>query len=170
MTEHDKHMEVYATAILGTLQIIANTLIEAAGAQNWVRPDTWANLVNGMSKISTEADKITELRNKVIAAEEPDVAEKYLKLYKDSEDMRRKCIHVIAIMRLGIDIEEEELAEGDLDLVVAWSVVKCASGRVLVTVDYRDDKCRLQTYQFPVAWLDLTKKQLAERKVGCQLV
>ena len=170
MTEHEKHMEVYSTAILGTLRIIADTLIIAADKGNVIPSGALVNLKEALDKIQVEPDKVTALRSRVIPVEEPDAAEKYLKLYKDSEDMRRKCIHVIAIMRLGIDIEEEELAEGDLDLVVAWSVVKCASGRVLVTVDYRDDKCRLQTYQFPVAWLDLTKKQLAERKVGCQLV
>ena len=165
MTEHDKHMEVYATAILGTLRIIANTLIEAADAQNWVRHDTWANLVNGMSKISTEADKITELRNKVIDAKEPDAANKYLKLYKDSEDMRKKCLQVISIMDAKHGVEED-----DDEAIAAWSVIKCASGRVLVTVDYYESSGDLVTYQFPVAWLDLTKKELAERKVGCQLV
>lgn len=166
MTEHEKHMEVYSTAILGTLQIIANTLIAASDVKEWVSSEGLVNLKEALDKLQVEPDKITALRNRVIPTEEPEVADKYLKLYKDSEDMRRKCIHVVAIMRLGIDIEEEELAEGDLDLVVAWSVVKCASGRVLVTVDYRDDKCRLQTYQFPVAWLDLTKKKKNNLKNG----
>ena len=164
MTEHEQHMEVYATAILETLQIIANTLIEAADAQNWVRPDTWANLVNGMSKISTEADKITELRNKVIAAEEPDVAEKYIKLYKDSEDMRSKCRRVVAAMCAVNGIEDD-----DLDVIEAWSVVRDNTGHAFVMVDYWQDNDTLQTYQFPVAWLEWSRAQLETHKAGCQL-
>ena len=164
MTEHDQHMEVYATTILGTLRIIANTLIEAADAQNWVRHDTWANLVNGMSKISTEADKITELRNKVIAAEEPDVAEKYLKLYKDSEDMRKKCLQVISIMCAERGVEED-----DDEAIAAWSVVRCASGRVIVTVDYWGGDGEFASYQFPVGWLEWPVAQLETHKAGCQL-
>ena len=170
MTKHEQNMEVYATEILNTIQAFARIFIAAADAKDWASTPQLIMAKSDLKRFLEAPNKITEARNQTILSEKPCSEEKYLQLYKDSEDMRRKCIHVIAIMRLGIDIEEEELAEGDLDLVVAWSVVKCASGRVLVTVDYRDDKCRLQTYQFPVAWLDLTKKQLAERKVGCQLV
>ena len=79
--------------------------------------------------------------------------------------MRMKCQRVIATMCAVEGIEDV-----DLDIIEAWSVVKCVGGRVLVTVDYWKDNNTVLTYQFPVSWLDLSEKQLAEKKVGCQLV
>lgn len=162
MTQHEQHMEIYATAILGTLRVATNALLHSD-----VRIDRemLANSHIAMSKMYRDADKITELRNKMIEDEKQETENKYLKLYQDSEDMRMKCQRVIATM-----CTVEGIEDGDLDIIEAWSVVKCVGGRVLVTVDYWKDNNTVRTYQFPVSWLDLSEKQLEEKKVGCQLV
>lgn len=155
-------MEIYATAILGTLRVVTNALLHS---DVHIDREMLANSHIAMSKMYRDADKITELRNKVIEDEKQETENRYLKLYQDSEDMRKKCLRVIATMCAVEGVEDD-----DLDIIEAWSVVKCVSGRVLVTVDYWKDNNTVLTYQFPVSWLDLSEKQLAEKKVGCQLV
>ena len=163
MTQHEQHMEAYATSILGVLQLIAKVGLFALQKTKVLSVDAEDMLRKELSGYVNTANKITVAQIKDDEAEKA-AENKYLKLYQDSEDMRMKCQRVIATMCAVEGVEDD-----DLDIIEAWSVVKCASGRVLVTVDYWKDNSTVLTYQFPVAWLDLTKKELAERKVGCQL-
>lgn len=162
MTQHEQHMEIYATAILGTLRVLTNALLHSD-----VRIDRemLANSHIAMSKMYRDADKITELRNKVIEDEKQETESKYLKLYQDSEDMCAKCVKVLTVM-----CAHKVPEDADSNIIEAWSVIKCASGRILATVDYWGNDGDMYTYQFPVTWLDLPRKQIAEFKVGCQLV
>ena len=109
---------------------------------------------NAISIPSCRAQKITN----------QDVADKYLKLYKDSEDMRGRCLRVVSVMCADKGVDEE-----DPETINAWSVVKDASGNVLVTVDYWKGDGELDTYQFPVAWLEWPRAQLETHKAGCHL-
>ena len=165
MTQHEQHMEIYAAAILGVLQVAISKMLHVADKFNLLDKEELKNAAEKLRALQEAPNKTTERLNKVIKDEKQETENKYLKLYQDSEDMRKKCQRVIITMCAVEGIEDE-----DLDIIEAWSVVKCASGRVLVTVDYWKDNNTVLTYQFPVSWLDLSKKQLEERKVGCQLV
>ena len=101
----------------------------------------------------------------MIEDEKQETESKYLKLYQDSEDMCAKCVKVLTVM-----CAHKVPEDADSNIIEAWSVIKCTSGRILVTVDYWGNDGDMYTYQFPVTWLDLPRKQIAELKVGCQLV
>lgn len=165
MTQHEQHMEVYATSILGVLQLIARVGLFALQKTKVLSVDTEDMLRKELAGYVNTANKTTVAQIKDNDEAEKAAENKYLKLYQDSEDMRMKCQRVIATM-----CAVEGIEDGDLDIIEAWSVVKCVGGRVLVTVDYWKDNNTVLTYQFPVSWLDLSEKQLEEKKVGCQLV
>ena len=164
MTEHEQHMEVYATAILGTLQSFARIFIAAASCKDWATTPNLTMALSDLKQAMEEPDKIAELRNKVIESEKPGVADKYLKLYQDSEDMVSRCLRVVSVMCSDKSVDEE-----DRETINAWSVVKDASGNVLVTVDYWGGDGELASYQFPVGWLEWPVAQLETHKAGCQL-
>lgn len=165
MTEHEQHMEVYATSILGVLQLIAKVGLFALQKTKVLSVDAEDMLRKELAGYVNTANKTTVVQVKDNDEAEKAAENKYLKLYQDSEDMRKKCQRVISTMCAVEGVEDD-----DLDIIEAWSVVKCASGRVLVTVDYWKDNSTVHTYQFPVSWLELSKEQLEERKDGCQLV
>lgn len=163
MTDHDKHMEVYAAAILDTLQEFAKLFVAAADAKDWASTPAITMTRSNLQNIMEAPDAITALRNRIIP-DEPDPGEKYLKLYKDSEDLRKKCLRVLGVMCADKGVDED-----DWETINTWSVIRDASGNVLVTVDYWGGDGELATYQFPVAWLDLSRKELSELKCGVQL-
>lgn len=164
MTDHDRHMEVYASAILGTLQSFARIFIAAANCKDWATTPNLTMAMSDLKQAMEEPDKITALRNKVIEDDKQETENKYLKLYKDSEDMRKKCLRVLAVMQADKGVDED-----DLDAIAAWSVIKDVAGNILVTVDYYGSDGPLSSYQFPVSWLDLSHKELSELKCGVQL-
>lgn len=163
MTDHDKHMEVYAAAILDTLQEFAKLFVAAADAKDLASTPSITMTRSNLHNIMEAPDAITALRNRIIP-DEPDPGEKYLKLYKDSEDMRKKCLRVLTVMQADKGVDED-----DLDAIAAWSVIKDVAGNILVTVDYYGSDGPLSSYQFPVSWLDLSRKELSELKCGVQL-
>ena len=164
MTQHEQHMEVYVASILGVLQIAISKMLHIADKFNLLDKEELKNAAEKLRAIQEAPNKITELRNKVIESEKPGVADKYLKLYKDSEDMCGRCLRVVSVMCADKGVDEE-----DPETLNAWSVVKDASGNVLVTVDYWKGDGELDTYQFPVAWLEWPRAQLETHKAGCQL-
>ena len=165
MTQHEQRMEVYATSILGVLQILVKLCLFVTNEKGWISTSTVMNTKEELKDLLTAPNKITELRNKVIEDEKQETENKYLKLYQDSEDMCAKCVKVLTVMCANKVPED-----ADSNIIEAWSVIKCTSGRILVTVDYWGNDGDMYTYQFPVTWLDLSRKQIAELKVGCQLV
>ena len=162
MTQHEQHMEVYATAILGVLQVVAVKMLHVADRFSLLDKDELKATLEKLQALQEAPNKITELRNKVIDAEKPGVADKYLKLYQDSEDMVSRCLRVVSVMCSDKGVDDE-----DRETINAWSVVKDASGNVLVTVDYWGGDGELASYQFPVAWLEWPVAQLETHKAGC---
>lgn len=164
MTQHEQHMEVYSTSILGVLQILVKLCLFVANEKGWISTPTMMNTREELEDLLTAPNKITELRNKVAESEKPGVADKYLKLYQASEDMVSRCLRVVSVMcsDKGVDGEDRET-------INAWSVVKDTSGNVLVTVDYWGGDGELASYQFPVGWLEWPVAQLETHKAGCQL-
>ena len=160
MTKHEQNMEVYATEILNTIQAFARIFIAAADAKDWASTPQLIMAKSDLKRFLEAPNKITEARNQTILSEKPCSEEKYLQLYKDSEDMYVKCARVVNAMCFNRLCNIEEIDENDVDIVKDWSVVKGVSGVIWVTVDYVDDNDKLQTYQFPAKWLDYTTEQL----------
>lgn len=165
MTQHEQHMEVYAASILGVLQVAVSKMLHVADKFDLLDKEELKNTAEKLRAIQEAPNKITERLNKVIEDEKQETENKYLKLYQDSEDVCAKCVQVLTVM-----CANKVPDDADSNIIEAWSVIKCASGRVLVTVDYWGNDGDMYTYQFPVTWLDLPRKQIAELKVGCQLV
>lgn len=163
MTQHEQHMEVYATSILGVLQLIAKVGLFALQKTKVLSVDTEDMLRKELSGYVNTANKITVIQIKNDETGKA-VANKYLKLYQDSEDMVSRCLRVVSVMCSDRGVDEE-----DRDTINAWSVIKDASGNVLVTVDYWGGDGELASYQFPVAWLEWPVAQLETHKAGCQL-
>ena len=163
MTQHEQHMEAYATSILGVLQLIAKVGLFALQKTKVLSVDAEDMLREELSGYVNTANKTTVTQVKDDEAEK--AAEiKYLKLYQDSEDMVSRCLCVVSVMCSDRGVDEE-----DRDTINAWSVIKDASGNVLVTVDYWGGDGELASYQFPVAWLEWPVAQLETHKAGCQL-
>ena len=163
MTQHEQHMEVYATSILGVLQLIAKVGLFALQKTKILSVDTEDMLREELSGCVNTANKITVVQIKNNETKKA-VADKYLKLYQDSEDMVSRCLRVVSVMCSDRGVDEE-----DRETINAWSVIKDASGNVLVTVDYWGGDGELASYQFPVAWLEWPVAQLETHKAGCQL-
>jgi len=164
MTQHEQHMEAYATSILGVLQLIAKVGLFALQKTKILSVDTEDMLRGELSRYVDTANKATVTQIKDDKAEKA-AENKYLKLYQDSEAMCAKCFKVLTVM-----CAHKVPEDADVNIIETWSVIKCTSGRILVTVDYWGNDGDMYTYQFPVTWLDLPRKQIAEIKVGCQLV
>ena len=165
MTQHEQHMEIYAAAILGVLQVAMSKMLHVADKFKLLDKEELKNAAEKLRAIQEAPNKITGRLNKVIEDEKQETENKYLKLYQDSEVMCAKCFKVLTVM-----CAHKVPEDADVNIIEAWSVIKCTSGRILVTVDYRGNDGDMYTYQFPVTWLDLPRKQIAELKVGCQLV
>lgn len=69
MTEHEKHMEVYSTSILGVLQILVKLCLFVANEKGWISTPTVMNTKEELEELLTAPNKITELRNKVTESE-----------------------------------------------------------------------------------------------------
>ena len=165
MTQHEQHMEAYATSILGVLQLIAKVGLFALQKTKVLSVDAEDMLRKELSGYVNTANKTTVTQIKYDDEAEKAAENKYLKLYQDSEDMCAKCVKVLTVM-----CDHKVSKDADSNIIEAWSVIKCASGRIMVTVDYWGNDGDMYTYQFPVTWLNLSRKQIAELKVGCQLV
>ena len=164
MTQHEQHMEAYATSILGVLQLIAKVGLFALQKTKILSVDAEDMLRKELSGYVNTANKTTVTQIKDDEAEKA-AENKYLKLCQDSEDVCAKCVKVLTIM-----CAHKVPEDADSNIIEAWSVIKCTSGRIMATVDYWGNDGDMYTYQFPVTWLDLSRKQIAELKVGCQLV
>lgn len=164
MTQHEQHMEAYATSILGVLQLIAKVGLFALQKTKVLSVDAEDMLREELSGYVNTANKTTVVQIKNNDEAEKAVENKYLKLYQDSEDMVSRCLRVVSVMcsDKGVDGEDRET-------INAWSVIKDASGNVLVTVDYWVGDGELASYQFPVGWLEWPVAQLETHKAGCQL-
>lgn len=158
MTKHEQNMEIYATSILGALQLIAKVGLFALQKTKILSVDAEDMLRKELSGYVNTANKTTVTQIKDDEAEKA-AENKYLKLYQDSEDMRGRCLRVVSVMCADKEVDEE-----DPETLNAWSVIKDASGNVLVTVDYWKGDGELDTYQFPATWLDYTTAQLEEQK------
>lgn len=163
MTQHEQHMEIYMETILGTVQTLCKAVLCAFGNKDIITRSALTDLSEALRTLEENAISVPSCR--VQGSLNQSTANKYLKLYQDSEDMCAKCVKVLTIM-----CAHKVPEDADSNIIEAWSVIKCASGRILVTVDYWGNDGDMYTYQFPVAWLDLPKKQLEEQKAGCQLV
>lgn len=162
MTQHEQHMEIYMETILGTVQTLCKAVLCALGNKEVITRTALEDLSDALRALEENAISIPSCRAQKITNQ--DVADKYLKLYKDSEDMRGRCLRVVSVMCADKGVDEE-----DPETINAWSVVKDASGNVLVTVDYWKGDGELDTYQFPVAWLEWPRAQLETHKAGCHL-
>ena len=70
MTQHEQHMEVYATAILGTLKVFAQAFLVAASHRDWIDGISIQHFEYCLDSVCEEAEKITEQRNKSITEQE----------------------------------------------------------------------------------------------------
>ena len=164
MTQHEQHMEIYAASILGVLQVVVSKMLHVADKFKLLDKEELKNTAEKLRAIQEAPNKITERLNKVIEDEKQETENKYLKLYQDSEDMVSRCLRVVSVMCSDKGVDEE-----DRETINAWSVIKDASGNVLVTVDYWGGDGELASYQFPVGWLEWPVAQLETHKAGCQL-
>lgn len=149
--------------ILGTVQTLCKAVLCALGNKEVITRVALEDLSDALRALEENAISISSCRVQNVTNQ--DVADKYLKLYKDSEDMYARCLRVVSVMCADKEVDEE-----DPETINAWSVVKDASGNVLVTVDYWKGDGELDTYQFPVAWLEWPRVQLETHKAGCQSV
>ena len=163
MTQHEQHMEVYMETILGTVQTLCKAVLCALGNKEIITRAALEDLSDALRALEENAISIPSCRAQKVTNQ--NVADKYLKLYNDSEDMCGRCLRVVSVMCADKGVDEE-----DPETLNAWSVVKDASGNVLVTVDYWKGDGELDTYQFPVAWLEWPRAQLETHKAGCQSV
>lgn len=163
MTQHEQHMEAYATSILGVLQLIAKVGLFALQKTKVLSVDAEDMLRKELSGYVNTANKTTVTQIKDDEAEKA-AENKYLKLYQDSEDMVSRCLRVVSVMCSDRCVDGE-----DRETINAWSVIKDVSGNILVTLDYWGGDGELASYQFPVAWLEWPVAQLETHKERCQL-
>ena len=70
MTQHEQHMEIYATAIPDTLKILTRAFLEASCRKDWIDDCYAKHLANSLDSACEEAEKITKQWYRPIPEEE----------------------------------------------------------------------------------------------------